>query len=82
MARDEYAHNDHRYEPKYHKAACETQDGEGGMGCGAEERFIGNDPTVELPGLRRIVVCVEASSVRVETASKGEDKAVNPSTKE
>lgn len=83
MARDEYAHDDHRYEPKYHKAACETQDGEGGIGCSAEERFIGNDFTLELPCLRRVVVCEEASSVVcAETAGESEDKAVDPSGKE
>jgi hypothetical protein len=83
MARDEYADDNHRYEPKYHKATCKAQDGEGGMACGAEERFIGNSLTVELPGLRRVVVCVEASSVvRVETAGTGKYKAVDPSGKE
>jgi hypothetical protein len=83
MEHDEYAHDDHRYEPKCHKAAGETPDGEGGKSCGAEERLIRNDLTVELPGLRRVVVCVEASSVvRVETAGKGEDKAIDPSGKE
>jgi hypothetical protein len=82
MARDEYAHDDHRYEPKYHEAACETQDVEGGIACGAEQRFIGNDLTVELPGLRRVVVCVETSSVfRLEPLAKAKTKPLTQAAK-
>lgn len=84
MARNKYAHDNHRHEPKYHETSCKRRDGDGGVARGVISRTIDVIVTAIYVTTRGRIVSVRAVIVviSVERAAKGEYEAINPNNKE